>query len=202
VVLSEIKSARLQALTAAPQSLSGTLENTTANPNFRLKQMPAAAWGGPQFRRITMHIARYEPWSLLKLLQQDFGQLAGRRYGFSTVDEDNNSVADFVPPVDVIEENDRFVLRADLPGVSPEHIAISMENGSLSLNGERQTEKSENVDGLHRFERGSGKFYRRFSLPESADSENISAKSANGILEIVIPKKPQVHSRRITVEAA
>jgi HSP20 family protein len=149
-----------------------------------------------------MHIARFEPWSLMNLLQRDFEQLAGRRFTGANADDNGNSVADYVPAVDVVEENDRFVLRADLPGVDPKNITISMENGALSLTGERRSETSENANGLHRIERLSGKFYRRFSLPESADAENITAKSSNGILEVAIPKKPVLQSRRITVEAA
>ncbi len=149
-----------------------------------------------------MHITRFEPWSLMNLLQRDFEQLAGRRFAAANPDDNGKSVADYVPAVDVVEESDRFVLRADLPGVDPKDITISMENGSLSLTGERHSEKSQNANGLHRIERLSGKFYRRFSLPESADAENITAKSANGILEVAIPKKPLVQSRRITVEAA
>ncbi|MDH4048020.1 MAG: Hsp20/alpha crystallin family protein [Gammaproteobacteria bacterium] len=149
-----------------------------------------------------MNIARFEPWSLFNLLQRDLDQLSARRGGFPSAFDNGNSVADYVPAVDVVEEDDRFVLRADLPGVDANDISISMEDGTLSLAGERHTEKTENADGLHRFERTSGKFFRRFSLPESADSENISAKTANGILEVSIPKKPQVQSRRITVQAA
>lgn len=149
-----------------------------------------------------MHITRFEPWSLMNLLQRDFEQLAGRRFAVPAADDNGNSVADYVPAVDVVEENDRFVLRADLPGVDPKHITISMENGALSLTGERHGEKSEVANGLHRIERLSGKFYRRFSLPESADAENITARSANGILEVAIPKKPILQSRRITVETA
>jgi HSP20 family protein len=149
-----------------------------------------------------MHITRFEPWNLMNLLQRDFEQLAGRRFAVANTDDNGNSVADYVPAVDVVEENDRFILRADLPGVDPNNITISMENGALSLTGERYAEKSENANGLHRIERLSGKFYRRFSLPESADAENITAKSANGILEVAIPKKPILQARRITVEAA
>lgn len=149
-----------------------------------------------------MHISRFEPWGLFNLLQRDFDQLAGRRLGLTGNEDNGNSVADYIPAVDVVEENDRFVLRADLPGVDPKSITINMENGALSLAGERQTEKSENVNGLHRFERSSGRFYRRFNLPESADADNITAKSSNGILEVVIPKKQVVQARRITVEAA
>jgi HSP20 family protein len=155
-----------------------------------------------KIRRHIMHIARFEPWNVFNLLQRDLDQLSGRRFGLTGVDDNGNSVADYIPAVDVVEEIDRFVLRADLPGVNPDNITINMENGALSLAGERQTEKAENVAGMHRFERSSGKFYRRFSLPESADADNISAKSSNGILEVNIPKKQLVQSRRITVETA
>ena len=77
-----------------------------------------------------------------------------------------------------------------------------MEDGVLTISGERHTEKHEEAEGMKRFERVSGRFYRRFTLPETVDAEGISAKSANGILEVVIPKAPEVQARRITVEAA
>ena len=88
-----------------------------------------------------MNIARFEPWTLMNLLQRDFDQLAGRRMGYGTTDEIGNSVADWVPAVDVVEEKQRFVLVADLPGVAPEDIDVNMENGVLSLSGERSGEQ-------------------------------------------------------------
>jgi len=94
------------------------------------------------------------------------------------------------------------VLRADLPGVSAEDIDISMDKGLLTISGERREEKNEKAEGLHRIERATGKFYRRFSLPETVNSDGISARSANGIVEVSIPKQPQVQARRIAVEAA
>jgi len=145
-----------------------------------------------------MNITRYEPWSLLNLMQRDFERATGQ-YGSGDV---STSVADWVPAVDIVEEKDRFVLRADLPGVSANDIDVNMDDGVLSLSGERSLETNSEVDGLRRVERASGKFYRRFSLPETANAEEISAKSANGILEISIPKVPQTQARRITVEAA
>lgn len=145
-----------------------------------------------------MNITRYEPWSLLNLMQRDFERATGQN-GSGDV---STSVADWVPAVDIIEEKDRFVLRADLPGVSADDIDVNMDDGVLSLSGERSLETNSEVDGLRRVERASGKFYRRFSLPETANAEEISAKSANGILEISIPKVPQTQARRITVEAA
>jgi HSP20 family protein len=92
------------------------------------------------------------------------------------------------------------VLRADAPGVNPDDIEISMENGVLSIAGSREQEKSEEREGLRRIERVSGRFYRRFTLPDTADSENVAARYEKGILEVTIPKQAQVLPRRIAVE--
>jgi HSP20 family protein len=94
------------------------------------------------------------------------------------------------------------VLRADLPGVNPDDIDVSMDDGILSVSGERHTAERSESEGIRRYERATGHFYRRFTLPESADAEGIKARSSNGILEIEIPKLPEVQARRITVEAA
>ncbi len=146
-----------------------------------------------------MNPVRFDPWSLADLMQRDFDRYASRRFGHSDVE---TPVSDWAPAVDIIEENDRFVLRADVPGVAPADIDVSMEDGILTIAGERQTEKHESAEGVKRFERVSGKFYRRFTLPETADADGIAARSANGILEVTIPKQPEVQPRRITVEAA
>lgn len=148
-----------------------------------------------------MNITRFEPWGLFDLLHRDLDEIAGRRFG-AAIPADGNLVSDWVPAVDILEEKDRFILRADVPGVDPEHIEISMEKGILTLAGERQQEKQEEFDGLRRIERVTGRFRRRFTLPEAADAEHITAKTSNGILEVTIPKTPEVQPRRITVQAA
>jgi HSP20 family protein len=146
-----------------------------------------------------MNLVRFEPWSIADLMQRDFDRLAARRFGPNDVE---TPVSDWVPAVDIVEEKDRFLLRADVPGVTPADIDVSMEDGVLTIAGERHTEKHEDAEGVRRFERVSGRFYRRFTLPETADAEGIAAKSSNGILEVSIPKLPEVQPRRITVEAA
>jgi HSP20 family protein len=146
-----------------------------------------------------MNLVRFEPWSLFDHMQRDFSRLPGRNFDRADVE---TPVSDWAPAVDIIEEQDRFVLRADVPGVAPAEIDISMEDGVLTIAGERHTDKHDDAEGVRRFERVSGRFYRRFSLPETADAEGIAAKSANGILEVTIPKQPEVQPRRITVEAA
>jgi HSP20 family protein len=77
-----------------------------------------------------------------------------------------------------------------------------MENGVLSVSGERRLESDDDTNGVRRIERISGKFFRRFTLPETANAEEISAKSQNGILEVVIPKQAKVQARKITVQSS
>jgi HSP20 family protein len=149
-----------------------------------------------------MNITRFEPWSLFDALQRDIDRVAGRHVPAMGQRENGDSVADWVPAVDIVEEQDRFVLRADVPGVKAEDIDVNMENGVLTVSGERQEESSDQANGVKRIERLTGKFYRRFSLPEVANAEEISAKSANGILEVIIPKQSEIRARRITVETA
>lgn len=146
-----------------------------------------------------MNTARFEPWSYLDLLHRDLDRLVGAR-GPSRDSED--PVADWVPAVDIIEEKTRFILRADVPGVNPDDIDVSMDNGVLSVSGERHAVARDDEAGVQRIERASGRFYRRFTLPDTADADGITARCQNGILEVAIPKAPEVQARRITVEAA
>jgi HSP20 family protein len=146
-----------------------------------------------------MNMTRFEPWSIVDLLHRDLDRLAARRM---TGGDGDAVVTDWVPAVDIIEEKERFVLRADVPGVDPANIEVSMDAGVLSIAGQRHPEARDEDAGLQRMERASGRFFRRFSLPDTADAENIKAQCRNGILEVSIPKQPQVQARRIEVHAA
>lgn len=146
-----------------------------------------------------MSLIRYEPWTLLNRFQGDLDRLLEDRFG---PDESRASISDWVPAVDIKEEQDRFVLRAEVPGVEPKDIEVTMEKGVLTVRGERQIENREQKDGYRRVERVSGRFYRRFTLPDTADSDAITARSQNGVLEVAIPKQPQLQPRRISVELA
>ncbi|NNF66684.1 MAG: Hsp20/alpha crystallin family protein [Gammaproteobacteria bacterium] len=110
-----------------------------------------------------------------------------------------NQTGEWVPAADIREEDDRFLLHLDVPGVNPEHIEISLEDSVLSLSGTRESSQSEERNGFHRVERVSGKFLRRFTLPEGVDPESVSARSDNGVLEVSIPKVPQAKPKKIAV---
>ncbi len=146
-----------------------------------------------------MNLTRFEPWSIVDLLHRDLDRLATRRM---PAGDSEAALADWVPAVDIIEEKERFVLRADVPGVDPADIELSMDAGVLSIAGRRIQESRSEDAGLQRMERVSGQFFRRFSLPDTTDAGNIKALCRNGILEVSIPKLPEVQARRIEVEAA
>ena len=143
-----------------------------------------------------MAIIRYEPWGLLNQLQKEL-----ERSQESQNSEGSISTAEWAPAVDIKEENDKFVLQADIPGVKPEDIEVNMEAGVLTVKGEKKTEAKTEKEGYKRVERTFGSFYRRFSLPDSADSEAISAKCKHGVLEIIIPKREAVKPKKIEVSS-
>jgi HSP20 family protein len=116
-------------------------------------------------------------------------------------DVSNVVTSEWVPAVDVKEEPNRFLILADIPGVDPKDLEITMENGVLTIKGERAEEAQEEREGYTRMERVRGTFYRRFTLPDTAESERISAKTKNGVLELVIPKHERVQPRKISVSA-
>jgi len=140
-----------------------------------------------------MTIVRYEPWALFGRLHRQLEQAFG--------DTDAASIS-WIPRVDVREENERFVVTADLPGVEGKDIEITADEGVLTISGQRGSAKKTAGEGYERVERASGSFRRRFTLPESADAGAIKATHANGVLELSIPKRPQAQPRRIEVQAA
>lgn len=111
----------------------------------------------------------------------------------------NAATSSWAPAVDIREEDERFVIQADIPGVDPKAIDITMENNVLTIQGERGLESAEENAGYKRVERVRGGFYRRFTLPDTADADSISASGKNGVLEVVIPKHPVSQPRRIEV---
>ena len=148
-----------------------------------------------------MNVVRYEPWGLLRRFHDDVNQLFAESRNAPVAEGDRSSVvtSNWTPAVDIKEEDDRFVLQADVPGVDPKDIEITMDAGVLTIKGERKHESEEDANGYKRIERSYGSFYRRFSLPDSANAEGVTAKGKDGVLEIVIPKHEKVQPRRITV---
>ena len=145
-----------------------------------------------------MAIMRYEPASAISQLQQEINRLFGNHNDADS----SGATAEWMPAVDIREYMDRFELLVDLPGVDPKGVEITLDNGILTLAGERRDKAV--VDGKNgpqqqRSERHLGRFHRRFILPDTVDAEKVKATGNDGVLEISIAKQPKAQPRRISV---
>jgi len=146
-----------------------------------------------------MTLLRYEPWGVVarfqRHLDQAFGDVAN-----SSANANGENHAAWIPSVDIHQESDKFVVRADLPGVDPKDINVTAENGVLIVSGERRFERTDEQKSNSRFERVEGRFVRRFTLPENVQTDSIRARHSNGVLELTIPKAAAPEPKRVTVE--
>ena len=105
----------------------------------------------------------------------------------------------FAPSFDVKENKDGYVFRADLPGVKEEDLEISLTGNRLAISGKREAEKREQGETYYATERSYGSFSRAFTLPDGTDGDNVKAELKNGVLQVTVPKKPEVQPRKITI---
>ena len=140
-----------------------------------------------------MAVLRWDPWGELATMQRDMQDLVGRR-GFGPRDGGT-----FVPAIDAYRDDQGMVVRLELPGMSTEDIDVQIEEGVLTVRGERRFDNEIEDDAWIRRERRYGQFERSFTLPEGTDVDSISADMNNGVLEINVPHPPERQPRRIEV---
>jgi HSP20 family protein len=146
-------------------------------------------------------MVRQDPWSLMPRLQDEINRLFGNA---QQTDGSSSATATWIPAVDIHEYTDRFELYVDVPGVDPNSVELTLEEGVLTLSGERLPNSSANGQGepqYRRTERSQGQFYRRFVLPDTVDSDNVNASGKDGVLTVTIPKKAKAMPRRIQIGA-
>jgi len=146
---------------------------------------------------MTFHLRRYEPWSL----HREFLNECSRLFSAGSNDESVAATAEWAPSVDIDEHADKYVLLADVPGVDPNTIEITLEHNVLTLSGSREKTVEQKGVESRRVERATGTFLRRFTLPESVDADNVKASNKHGVLEIVIPKREAAKPRKISVNS-
>jgi HSP20 family protein len=147
-----------------------------------------------------MALIRWEPVRELNTIQSEMNRL------FNTFFEGGpgnggTQLRRWLPAMDLVEIQDAFVLRADLPGVSESDVNIELDDNVLTISGERKAEHEERKEGYYRVERASGAFQRSLTLPEGVDPEAIEASFDNGVLEVRIPKPEQRKPRKVTISA-
>jgi HSP20 family protein len=116
--------------------------------------------------------------------------------------KENLTVADWMPTVDISETEGEYLIKAELPEVKKEDVKVTVENGVLTLQGERRQEKEEKGRRFHRVERSYGSFVRSFSLPDSVDESSVKAEYKDGVLNLHLPKSEKVKPKAIDVKVA
>ncbi|HTR19773.1 MAG TPA: Hsp20/alpha crystallin family protein [Gemmatimonadales bacterium] len=114
----------------------------------------------------------------------------------------DSATAAWVPPVDVMEEKDGLRIMAELPGVKPEDVKISLEGNVLTIHGSKQQLAEEHTERVHRYERTYGAFERTFTLPATVDANAIKARYEHGVLTVTLPKEEKAKPRQIPLEAS
>lgn len=159
---------------------TATMEKTTTAPATSAPA-PVPATSEPKLRR-------WDPLALLGEMQAEFDRFFGPQAPFRPLRRLAELPTAWAPRADVFEQGDRFVVKAELPGVPKDQIDVTVENGDLVIRGERQAEEKVEEKDYYRMERSYGSFYRRLPLPEGVTPEQIEAAYTDGVLEVRVPK--------------
>ena len=139
-----------------------------------------------------------ESWSSLRRLSSALDEAFG---AWPFQEEGNGAITSaWLPPCDVFEDKETVKIVAELPGVRPEDVKLSLENNLLTIRGEKRQQAEERNERVHRYERSYGSFERSFALPSTVDPDKIAAKYENGVLTVTIPKAERARPREIPVK--
>ena len=149
-----------------------------------------------------MALVRWDPIREIDSLQGEMNRLFSSFFDTPTNRVGNGGTTAarrWIPAMDLVETEEHFVLKADLPGMTENDVNIELENNVLTVSGERKTEHEEKHEGYFRLERSAGAFSRSLTLPEGIDADAIAATFDNGVLEVRIPKPAQAQPRRVQI---
>jgi HSP20 family protein len=149
-----------------------------------------------------MAIVRWEPLREFSTLQNEMNRLFNTVFDAPTPGNGGAALRRWMPAMDLVEADDQFVLRADLPGLGEDDVKIEFEDRTLTVSGERKAEHESKGEGYHRVERAFGTFSRSLTLPDGVDPEAVTATFDRGVLEVRIPKPEARKPRRIEIGAA
>jgi HSP20 family protein len=146
-----------------------------------------------------MNLVTYDPFREMRSLQDEVNRVFSSSFNRGGNDLTQGA---WSPSVDIFENKDQVVLEAELPGMKPEDVNISVENNVLTIHGERKFEKKDEDDNFHRMERSYGAFTRSFTLPPTVSGESAEATFENGVLRLTLAKREEAKPRRIEIKAS
>jgi len=145
-----------------------------------------------------MEVTRWEPFDGLNRFQSRINELFDETFGRSRM-APTSGIGAWYPPVDILESNDSYLIRAELPGMKKEDVNLEIQEGTLTLSGERKLEEPANGVEYHRVERVAGRFSRSFYLPQTVKHDGIKATFRDGILEVHVPKADEAKAKQIAI---
>jgi HSP20 family protein len=145
-----------------------------------------------------MALIRWQPAREVDTLQNEVNRVFDAFFGNGS---GSGRVRRWIPAMDLAESDDHLVLRADLPGLTKDDVAIEVKDGVLTVSGERKAEHEDKSEGFYRVERAFGRFSRSLTIPEGVDAESITADFSDGVLEVRIPKPAERQPHRIAIGA-
>ena len=147
-----------------------------------------------------MALIRWEPVRELNSLQSEMNRLFNTFFDAPSAGGGNGgSLRRWIPPMDLVETEGHYVLRADLPGLGEDDISIEVENNVLTISGERKAEHEQEGEGYYRVERAFGTFQRALTLPDGVDPDGVEARFDKGVLEVRVPKPEETKPRRVSI---
>jgi len=145
-------------------------------------------------------LAKWDPFRELDEFSNRLSSAFGRTSGKKREDDNLFTRAEWTPLVDISEDDNRYVISAELPGLEKDQVKVSVENGLLMISGERRFEHEQKDQKYRRIERSYGSFVRSFSLPDDADGTKIKADFKNGMLKVQLPKNEHAKPRTIEIK--
>ncbi|MGH7709841.1 MAG: Hsp20/alpha crystallin family protein [Gemmatimonadaceae bacterium] len=210
---------RGDAPSARPESQSPQAQQSAAAPDVARPVPSASEPGSVRSSRTALSPFRGgvfgNPWELMRNMSDEIDRLIDSIGGtrpvapFGPTRAPRSSAFDFggltptawTPQIEVVQKPNALVLRADLPGLKPEDVTVSMENGMLTISGERKQEQEEEREGFFRSERSYGSFYRAFPLPDGVEEDRVAATFKNGVLEISLPTTGRQAAKKIKIQS-
>ncbi len=150
-------------------------------------------------------LTRWNPFREMDELQRGISSLFGwspLRRGNLPAEEENITVPEWAPSVDVVEDDKEYLIKVELPEVQKDDVKVTVENGALTISGERKAEKEEKGRKFHRVERFYGRFERSFSIPDDAESDNVKAEFKDGLLRLHLAKSEKARPKQIDVKVS
>ncbi len=149
-----------------------------------------------------MNLIKWDPFKELEEVSNRLNRLFGRSENRAESNQSMLTVADWSPSVDISETDDAYLIKGEIPGVKKEDVKVTVQDGMLTIQGERKMEKEEKNKKFHRVECSYGNFVRSFRMPDDADEEKVKAEFKDGMLNISLPKSEKTKKRSINVSVS